>query len=158
MPVITRVILPHQARTEVANVCGVCVTLQKFAENNFIFLFIFPSIDNYLSGLKSPPLHQLYWNKSHFFSPQLRSRQSVSNNGRGDEILFILNHWKYNPTLEMPWPGRVNWKVLFEKFLATTNKGRPANTSFKLFTQVSNSMEENKSVTVNLNWNCLNFQ
>ena len=108
----------------------VCVNLQKFAENNFIFLFIFPSIDNYLSGLKSPPLHQLYWNKSHFFSPQLRSRQSVSNNGRGDEILFILNHWKYNPTLEMPWPGRVNWKVLFEKFLATTNKGRPANTSF----------------------------
>ena len=110
--------------------CGVCVNLQKFAENNFIFLFIFPSIDNYLSGLKSPPLHQLYWNKSHFLSPQLLSRQSVSNNGRGDEILFILNHWKYNPTFEMPWPGRVNWKVLFEKFLATTNKGRPANTSF----------------------------
>ena len=109
---------------------SVCVNLQKFAENNFIFLFIFPSIDNYLSGLKSPPLHQLYWNKSHFLSPQLLSRQSVSNNGRGDEILFILNHWKYNPTFEMPWPGRVNWKVLFEKFLATTNKGRPANTSF----------------------------
>ena len=108
----------------------VCVNLQKFAKNNFIFLFIFPSIDNYLSGLKSPPLHQLYWNKSHFLSPQLLSRQSVSNNGRGDEILFILNHWKYNPTFEMPWPGRVNWKVLFEKFLATTNKGRPANTSF----------------------------
>ena len=57
MPAITRVILPHQARTEVASVC---VNLQKFAENNFIFLFIFPSIDNYLSGLKSPPLHQLY--------------------------------------------------------------------------------------------------